>query len=262
MKRAAAALAASLLAFAAAPVAAQPAQVSPPGATVVERLALAASASEGKQWASVLELLRDVPHDRTVPAADRAEAHRLLGIAEFHLAHYDRAETHFLAYLELDLDGQLDIGLHAPDVVRFFDDVKAKHAAHLRALRPRPRTRRYAVLNLVPPAGQFQNREPVKGWVLGGLGVALLATNVGTYMMLDRWCHDANRTCESDGESRSDDARRMKTLNTAAGVALIGLYAYGVYDGFRSYRARGSVTVAPVAFSTAHGGGLGVAGSF
>lgn len=256
MSHRAAVLAAALLLATPPPAVAQPSRVT---SSVVERLALAASASDGKQWPRVLELLHDVPHDRTVPGADRAEAHRLLGIAEFHLAHYDRAESHFLAYLEIDLDGQLDIGLHAPDVVRFFDDVKAKHAAHLRALRPR--TRRWAVLNLVPPAGQFQNRQPVKGWVLGGLGVALLATNVGSYMMLDRWCSDVDRTCESEGTSRSDDARTLKTLNTAAGVALIGLYVYGVYDGFRTYRAR-TVTVAPVAFSTAHGGGLGLAGSF
>lgn len=258
--RAIAAVLAALLV--AAPAAAQPlqSQPEPVPASVVDRLALAATAADSKQWTRVIELLHDVPSATDVPGADRAEAHRLLGIAEFHLAHYDRAEAHFLDYLEIDLDGSLDIGLHAPDVVRFFDDVKAKHAADLRALRPR--TRRWAVLNLVPPAGQFQNRQPIKGWVLGGLGVTLLATNIGTYMMLDRWCDDKVRTCESAGESRSDDARTLKTINTAAGVALIGLYVYGVYDGFSQYRARGRATVAPVAFSTAHGGGIGLAGSF
>lgn len=227
--------------------------------SVVDRLAAASTAADSKQWTRVIELVGDVPRDPGVTAADHGEAHRLLGIAEFHLAHYDRAEAHFHAYLKLDLDGQLDIGLHSPDVVRFFDDVKAKHAAELRALRPR--TRRWAVLNLVPPAGQFQNRQPIKGWILGGLGVALLAANVGSYLTLDSWCNDVDRTCESETASRADDARTLKKVNLVTGIALIGVYVYGVYDGFQHYRLlRGAVLVTPVAFGD--GGGLGIAGSF
>ena len=230
-----------------------------PGGSVVDRLAAASAAADSKQWTRVIELIGDVPRDAGVTGADHGEAHRLLGIAEFHLAHYDRAEAHFHAYLKIDLDGQLDIGLHSPDVVRFFDDVKAKHAAELRALRPR--TRRWAVLNLVPPAGQFQNRQPIKGWVVGGLGVALLAANVGSYLMLDSWCSDVDGTCEDGAASRADDARTLKKVNTVAGIALIGVYVYGVYDGFRTYRQqRGAVLITPVAF--ADGGGLGIAGSF
>lgn len=240
------------------PAAAQPGDV-------IVRLSAAADAVNAKQWDRVVELIGNVPDDPGVTGADRGEAHRLLGIAEFHLARYDRAEAHFHAYLRIDLDGQLDIALHSPDVVRFFDDVKAKHAAELRALRPR--TRRWAVLNLMPPAGQFQNRQPVKGWVMGGLGVALLGAHVGSYMMLDRWCNDADRTCEDDaGNSRADRARTFKTVNTAAGVALIGLYVYGVYDGFRHYRRlQGSVVVTPVALTGpggTHGSGIGFTGAF
>jgi hypothetical protein len=231
---------------------------------VVGRLTAAAEAVDGKQWQHVLELVGDLPLDPTVSPADHGEAHRLLGIAEFYLAHYDRAEAHFHAYLKIDLDGQLDISLFSPDVVRFFDDVKAKHAAELRALRPR--TRRWAVLNLMPPAGQFQNRQPVKGWILGGLGVSLIAAHVGSYMLLDGWCSDVDRTCETDGgTSRADSARTLKTVNTAAGLGLIAVYVYGVYDGFRTYRqVRGGVMVTPVALTTQHGTatGLGLSGAF
>jgi hypothetical protein len=236
---------------------AQPGQMHSP----VERIAAAASAVDDKDWERVIILVGDVPDDRNVTPADRAEAHRLLGIAEFYRQRYDRAEAHFVAYLQIELDGQLDIGLFAPDVVQFFDNVKAKHAAELRSLRPR--ARRWAVLNFVPPAGQFQNRQVVKGWVLGGFGAALLATNITTYVMLDRMCSDIDRTCESGTESRADRARTMVTLNTASGAVLIGLYVYGVVDGFRHYRrTRATVTVTPMSMGARGGTGIGVSGTF
>ncbi|MBZ0233406.1 MAG: hypothetical protein K8M05_13845 [Deltaproteobacteria bacterium] len=235
---------------------AQPGQDRSP----VDRIADAAGAVDDKDWERVIVLVGDIPNDAAVTPADHAEAHRLLGIAEFYRQRYDSAEAHFHAYLRIELDGHLDIGLFAPDVVTFFDNVKAKHAAELRALRPR--TRRWAVLNLVPPAGQFQNRQRAKGWVLGGLGATLLATNITTYVMLDRWCSDLDRTCEDGSRSRADSARRMKTINSITGAALVGLYVYGVIDGFRHYRrARATVTVTPVSMG-ARGGGIGIAGTF
>lgn len=250
--------------------AAQPGQMHSP----IDRLAEAATAVDEKNWDRVVVLIGDVPNDPNVTPADHAEAHRLLGIAEFYLQRYDVAEAHFHAYLRVELDGQLDIGLFSPDVVQFFDNVKAKHAAELRALRPR--TRRWAVLNFVPPAGQFQNRQPVKAWVLGGLGATLLATNITTYVMLDRMCSDVDRTCEDGDTSRAARARTMVKINSASGVALIGLYVYGVIDGFRhrrgrqpaamvsakpGRRTRATVTVTPVSMGV-HGTGLGIAGTF
>ena len=228
--------------------------------SAVDRIAEAAAAVDDKDWERVIALIGDVPTDPNVTGADHAEAHRLLGIAEFYRQRYDNAEAHFHSYLRIELDGQLDIGLFSPDVVQFFDNVKAKHAAELRTLRPR--TRRWAVLNFVPPAGQFQNRQAVKGWVLGGFGAALLATNITTYVMLDRMCSDIDRTCESGMESRTERARTLQKINSATGVALIGFYIYGVVDGFRHYRRnRATVTVTPVSMG-AHGGGIGIAGTF
>jgi hypothetical protein len=229
--------------------------------SAVERIAAAAAAVDDRDWERVIVLVGDVPTDPNVTPADHAEAHRLLGIAEFYRQRYDNAEAHFHAYLRVELDGQLDIGLFSPDVVQFFDNVKAKHAAELRALRPR--TRRWMVLNFVPPAGQFQNRQPVKGWLLGGAGAALLATNITTYVMLDRMCSDVDRTCESGDASRASRARTLVKVNTSTGVALIGLYVIGVIDGFRNYRRpRSSVTITPVSLGTHGGGGFGIAGTF
>ena len=45
-----------------------------------------------------------------------------------------------------------------------------------------------------------------------------------------------------------------------SGIAFIGVYAYGVIDGFRHYRRNPHVVVTPLAIGD--GGGLGIAGSF
>ena len=52
-------------------------------------------------------------------------------------------------------------------MINFFNDVRLKHNAELRALRPHGK--RYIALALVPPLGQFQNGERVKGWIVSGM---------------------------------------------------------------------------------------------
>lgn len=195
--------------------------------------------------ATVLEEARAGGVDR----ADHAEAWRIHGLAQYFLGRYAEAEVAFFEYLKLDLDGGLDPALVPPEAVAFFEGVRARNAAELRALRPRPRRRRVFALNLVPPAGQFQNGEPVKGWVLAGTGAALLAANVTTYLVLRRWCDTRSGVCESDGQSRVSEARALQTLNIVSGAALIGVYVYGVVDGVRGYGrgdARIDVGVAPM----------------
>src|SRR5690606_23204411 len=132
-----------------------------------------------------------------LPPADLAEAHRLAGMAAFyHHQRRDLAEAHFLAYLKIDLDGRLDPALYPPEVVGFFDEVRTKHQAELRARRPRARS--YWLLNLIPPGGQLQNREPRKAWVIGGLLGGFAIGNVTTYLVLRSWC---TRVSGSGGSS-------------------------------------------------------------
>ncbi len=231
---------------------------------ITARLAAAAASAETSDWPAVERLAGPLASDPEVPAADRGEANRLLGLAAYHQRRLDAAEVHFLAYLQLDLDGRLDPSLYAPELVAYFENVRSTHAAELKALRPRPR--RAVLLNLIPPAGQFQNHQPVKGWILGGLGFGLLAANLTSYLMLERWCSDGDLTCEPEGRSRSDTARTLVTVNQWSGALLIGAYAYGVIDGFRHYRRNPSITfrtgvmVSPT--SVPGGTGIGIAGTF
>jgi hypothetical protein len=83
------------------------------------------------------------------------------------------------------------------------------------------------VLNFLPPLGQIQNGDRGKAWVLGGLELALLATNVSTYAMLKSSCRD-DLTCDRDPSS----ARRMRTINLVSGGLLAGVWLYGVIDGY------------------------------
>ena len=142
--------------------------------------------------------------------------------------------------------------LYPPEVIAFFEDVRGRHAATLRALRPRPK--RSLILNLLPPAGQFQNRHRTKAWTLAIVGGAMLAANVSTYVLLRSWCSD-DGTCDHSGT-----ARNLRDVNLGTGIATIGLYAYGVWDGLRHFKRTDSATIAPMAFRD--GGGIGVAGTF
>src|SRR5262249_9124425 len=151
-----------------------------------------------------------------------------------------------------------------PEVVNFFNDVVAKHRLEIIALRPKPK--RYPLLNLVPPLGQFQNGDRVKGIIVGSMLGAFIATNVTTYLVIRSWCHTDDRTCDGGGGG-IDHARRadqLMTINRLAGVAAVATYIYGVWDGVSGYRRKTrELQLAPYVTPSSEGGGvLGVVGSF
>ena len=239
---------------------AQPSRTLPdaerPSATTL--LIEAGVAADQGDWPTVIARASPVAHDPRQRVADRAEAHRLLGLAAYAQGRVDDADRELFAYLRLDLDGHLDPHLYPPETVAYLESVRARHAGELRALRPRPP--RTVLVNFLPPFGQFQNGERTKGWILAGLGGGLLAANVATYVIVRRWCDEDDGTCEVDGRSRRETADGLLTINHVAGAAAIAVYAYGVIDGFRQYRRRPAVIVAPVA--SGEGAMLGVAGRF
>jgi hypothetical protein len=165
--------------------------------------------------------------------ADFAEAHRLLGLAYYFAGNTANAEAELLAYLRLDLDGRLDPSTVPPEAIAFFEDVRSRHAAELKKLRPRQR--RFSILNLVPPGGQIQNRDAKKAWFVGGAELVLAATSVTTYMLLRSWCSNNDFTCHRGDDDVPDMARKLRTANYVSGAALILVYAYGVIDGYRGF---------------------------
>ena len=245
------------LVVAASSVRAQP-SVTVPAPSAAELLLAAGAAADQGDWPQVIARATPVATDPRQRSADRAEAHRLLGLAALAEGRVDDADRELFAYLRLDLDGHLDPHLYPPETIAYFESVRGRHAAELRALRPRPA--RTVLRNFVPPLGQFQNRQRTKGWILAGLGGAALATNITSYLVLRRWCDTPDDTCEVDGQSRRATAGTLLDVNRLAGLAAIGVYVYGVIDGFRHYQRRPTLVVAPVA--TGQGAVLGLAGAF
>jgi len=221
----------------------------------------AAAAGDWQRVRTIVDPLFHIPIARN----DLAEAHRLAGLAAYFLHEPKAAENHFLSYLQIDLDGRLDPSLYPPDVVSFFQDVQVRHAAELRARRPKPR--RYWLLNLIPPGGQIQNGERTKAIVVGSLLGTFALANVSSYFILKSWCQQVtgeNGTsviCD-DTRDRSRSASHLRTVNLISGVGLILTYLYGVYDGVHGYRQRQREQVVPFVVPATGGGVVGVGGRF
>lgn len=224
-------------------------------------------AATSGDWDRVSQLVGPLLQ-RELDRGDLAEAHRLAGIAAL-FAQPPRpgvAEQHFLAYLRIDLDGHLDPTLYPPEVVTFFNDVRARHAAELRALRPK--TKRYAVLTLVPPFGQFQNGERTKGWIIAGALGTFAAANITTVILQSQWCTRVSRDGKSsrvcdEPTDHVDDAKTARSIQILSAVGLIATYVYGVYDGVRGYRRETRErALVPYASPTSTGGIVGVSMNF
>jgi hypothetical protein len=195
-------------------------------------------AATAGDWAKVAALA--APETVAPNAADRAEAFRLHGLAEFFGGDRAIAERDFVAYLRLDRDGHLDPALYPPDAINFFNEVRARHAPELR----RP-PKRYAVVAALPVFAQLQNGDRTKAWVLAGAIGAFAATNIATYFVLRSWCNDSGDTCDASGKNHFTAAHHLEVVNVASGIALIGALLYGVYDGVSGYRARSQLYIAP-----------------
>jgi len=231
-----------------------------PGIDPAATLRDANTAAAQGEWDRVSQSVEPLLAQSLEPA-DLAEAHRLAGLAAFFHGNKPLAESHFLAYLRLDLQGHLDPALYPPEVTSFFDDVRVRHAAELRARAPH--TKRHWYLTLVPYAAQEQNGDRTKGIVLASLVGAFAITNVSTYLVLRSWCHDQGSTCDASGTNHFHAAQRLQTVNVVAGLGLIATYLYGVYDGVSGYRRRDrEQSFAPYATSTNTGTVFGITGSF
>lgn len=207
-----------------------------PGPTTRDPAAiLRAADAEGAagDWARAGALVAtlDLAHLR---ADDLAEARRLRGLAAFFAGDLAKADQELYAWLQLDLDARLDPAVTPPEAIGFFESVRARHAADLRARRPRSHPT--SALNLLPPWGQFQNGDRTKGWIIAGAGAALLTADLGSYALLRHWCSADDLTCDAGGD-RATSARTLRTTNLIAGGALVALYVYGVVDGYWNYRA-------------------------
>jgi hypothetical protein len=211
-----------------------------PALSTSEVLRQGNTAALAGDWPRVAQLVEPLLL-HPLAATDLAEAHRLAGLAALFEQRSDVAERHFLAYLRIAPTGRLDPALYPPEAVSFFSDVASRHAAELSARQAQPD--RSWWLALLPPFGQLQNEERTKAYALGGVLGVLLATNLSTYYFLNKWCQVTDGPKGSglscyNGSDHNHSAAQLQSLNIAAGVGFLAVYAYGMVDGIVGYRRR------------------------
>lgn len=205
--------------IAAPPVAAPAPAPSPP---VAKLLAEALARFDAGDYDGVVQLLQSkLLEDRV----DRAQELRLLGISCALTGRSLPAEAAFTAWLELDPRARLDPELVRPDVVSFFDQVRDRHKkkrlAELERRRPRS-----VILNLLPPAGQFQNGQRRKFAGLLATELALLVINIASGAAL-------YETVRPDKTFPNPDrAEGLQITNWVSFGGLMAVLVYGAIDGF------------------------------
>ena len=143
--------------------------------TAFAALVRAAAAYEYGDMVQVVDAARPVA-EGTLPssAEQRARALRLLGIGLFLTNRALGADNAFAELLRVDPSARLDPTTTRPEVVAFFENIRHQHVARERA------ASRHFIWNLLPPVGQFRNGDALKGWIVGGLEFASIATIVRT----------------------------------------------------------------------------------
>lgn len=158
--------------------------------------------------------------------ADRIEALRIYGIACMLSRRSQAAEAAFLLLLREEPRTHLDASLVPDEAVRFFERVRERYRAELVAAYRKNRGRRYAVLNFLPPVGQFMNHQRTKGFLLGGAELALLATNITSGVLLSQW-----QGSDHLFTGHRDAAAALMPVNIASFAVLLAVVVYGIVDG-------------------------------
>jgi hypothetical protein len=169
-----------------------------------------------------LELLHELPQK-----TDRLEALRVYGIACTLTGRKTAAEGAFLLLLREEPSTRLDPALVRPEAVAFFDEVRARHRAELLAAYRKNRRPHYWALDLIPLAGQMQNRQWKKAIVFGAIELVLLATNLTTGALLNHYEGDTH-----DFANHTSAYEPLRDVNWVSFGLLLGVTAGGIIDAF------------------------------
>jgi hypothetical protein len=172
----------------------------------------------------------------------QVQAFRLLGIGLYLTNRPLGAEAAFSELLRKEPRARLDPTTTRPEIVAFFESLRHQNLA-------KQRSTRKMIWNFIPPAGQFQNDDNAKGWVILGLGVASAATCVTTYALFKSW------ELPYGGSKHEDTADTLRTVNIVSGAVLAAVYLYGVVDGLIGYGKPIEDTRPPVSLHFFPGGG-------
>lgn len=221
----------------------------------IEQLDKAKQSFRAGDWGSAKPLVNDLlyPRPQLASQADLVDAHVMLGVCYFHLGQRDEAKAEFETVLSLEPDKTLDALIYDAGAIRLFDETRAeihdrlerekerrKLAEQAEAIRRYLETQRlYEVhpfyINFLPfGAGQFQNRQNVKGYLFAGGELAMLGTSLGVWLYLTRQYGLVGKVPLEEALQ----ARRLQQIEFASGVAFWALYGLSIFDSLRHYTPR------------------------
>ncbi len=191
------------------------------------------------------------PDEKLAAPADLVEAHVILGASNYETGHRAEAKTEFEKALQIQPEKTLTDKLFSEGAIRLFSEAKAdiearaERDAQLRKLADeRERIRKYKeslvfvekrsfVINFAPfGAGQFQNKQPMRGLLFaagqgltGGISVGAFVYLAGKYGL--------------NAKVPKDDVpgvRQLQQIEIGAGIAFFAVYAWGVVDALLHYK--------------------------
>lgn len=230
-----------------------------------EDLARARLAYEQNDWTTAIRLLRPLLHPKIQlgTEAEVIQARKLLGASYFFSRAEDRARQEFRFLLDVEPDFTMDRVVDGPEVAAFFERLKAEWDDERRRARTeldrrrkedearrrreeeerrrraeriyvevRTRERSYAVNFLPFGAGQFQNRQPGKGWAFAVAGGVLGAASLATWATVQlRWPNGLVP------ERESGTAASLELTHIVTGGLFFVIWGLGVLDSLEHYRA-------------------------
>lgn len=194
------------------------------------------------------ELLVIVLDPTLADSALQREARVWLGEVQYAMGELQAAEDTFRAALAYQPDLVLDPFVHPPDVVAFFDAVRATAQVQV-PVPPFPTDPdRPSWLVLAAPGGiQFYNGQPVLGALTGGTVGGLGAVTLGMRLWLRAQDEDPDRR----GVQIYDDPDRVRTLRTfravenTLGFAALGVWGIGMVQGVLHSELKAELVVGP-----------------
>lgn len=218
----------------------------------------AREAYRAKNWESAAEIANSLLYP-TVTIGDREEAietYILLGAAKYEIGERDRARHEFEKALEMDPQRSISTMNFSEGAVRLFEDTRAEfqarrareaEAKRLAEAREKLEAYRKSLVviekrsygvNFVPfGAGQFQNKQTVKGYVFAGTEFATAATSAGIFLYLAGKYGLSAKVPLSD----ATQIQRLQQVEIGTGIAFFAIYAYGVFDALRNYKPSAQV---------------------
>lgn len=193
--------------------------------TATAALVRAAAAYEYGDLNQVVDASRLIT-EGSLAATDeqRVEGLRWLGIGLYLTNRPLGAEAAFTELLHKDPRARLDPTTTRPELVAFFENIRHQQLA-------RQRSARKLSWNFLPPAGQFQNGDTIKGGLVLGAEIATGALAATSYILYKSWQRNPGGT-----STHPDAAKVMYVTNPVADAALVAVYIYGVIDGLVGYR--------------------------